>query len=179
MRKTIPEFELYSVDEQGTVFSNKTGLQLKWLRSAHKPPYPMVNLFKGKGKKGYTKLVHLLVAAAFLPKPPGKEEIHHKDNNHWNPSLTNLVWVTKSENALYGYHEFHTRSSPALKGEDSGRAKLTEVEVNQIRLEHKTGMSYLNLAEKYGITRQHASYICRGKSWKHLLPGGKTTCQCE
>ena len=58
--------------------------------------YLHVQLYKN-GKPS-TKLVHILVAEAFVENPQGKPEINHIDGNKFNNTPSNLEWVTKSEN---------------------------------------------------------------------------------
>lgn len=43
---------------------------------------------------GKNKLIHRLVAEAFIPNPENKAEVHHKDKNPRNNSVNNLVWLT-------------------------------------------------------------------------------------
>ena len=58
--------------------------------------YPMVNLCV-KGVKT-TRCVHRLVAEAFLPNPDQKPCIDHIDRNRANNVVSNLRWVTHSQN---------------------------------------------------------------------------------
>ena len=48
--------------------------------------------------KGTTTLVHRLVAEAFIDNPQGYTEIDHLNRNKLDNSVTNLRWVTHSEN---------------------------------------------------------------------------------
>ena len=46
-------------------------------------------------------LVHRVVANAFLDNLNGKPEVNHKDKNGHNNCVSNLEWVTSSENQLH------------------------------------------------------------------------------
>ena len=50
--------------------------------------------------KCQTKLIHRLVAAAFLPLPEKIDmQLHHKDFNKNNNAADNLEWLTAAEHA--------------------------------------------------------------------------------
>ena len=56
----------------------------------------MVTLYNGDIKA--RKLVHRLVAEAFIPNPENKPEVDHIDTDMWNNNVDNLRWVTRIEN---------------------------------------------------------------------------------
>ena len=91
----IKGFEDYEVSTWGRIYNTRTG---KYLRpEIHDKGYLRVDLFNGAGRK-HCK-VHRLVAEAFIPNPEGKPQINHIDGNNQNNSISNLEWVTNSENA--------------------------------------------------------------------------------
>lgn len=63
--------------------------------------YPVLNL-RIKGNKN-AKLVHRLLAIAFIPNPENKPQINHKDGNKWNYALDNLEWSTNQENIIHAH----------------------------------------------------------------------------
>jgi len=58
--------------------------------------YRIVHIYKNNCR--HVRTVHRLVALTFLPNPQRKPEVHHLDRNRANPALSNLEWLTRSEN---------------------------------------------------------------------------------
>jgi hypothetical protein len=117
-------------------------------------------------QRAITKKVHSLVARAFLGmRPPGKE-INHKDGNKDNCRAANLEWVTASENIK---HAFANGLSHAHKGEAHWAAKLTAIQVDEIRRRYANGnISQRNLGTEYGISQSHIHLIVTRKLWPHV-----------
>jgi len=64
--------------------------------------------------------LHRVVALSFLENPDNKKEVNHKDGDATNNNLSNLEWVTHSENELHKYRVLNRNSTwnKWLKKED-------------------------------------------------------------
>ncbi len=96
----IPNYENYTIDYNGNVYSKKTKKFLKQQininYTGHKSYKISFNL-NGKTKSFH---IHRLMAITYLPNYYGLPEIDHKDRNSLNNNLFNLRWVSRSENAI-------------------------------------------------------------------------------
>lgn len=92
--KDIKGYEgLYAITEDGKVWGYK---RKQFLNPFQSRGYYQVALYKDKQKKTY--FLHRLVAETYLPNPDNKPQVHHIDGNPANNILSNLSWVTQSEN---------------------------------------------------------------------------------
>jgi hypothetical protein len=115
------------------------------------------------GKKTKQFAVHRLVAMAFIENKEGKPFVNHIDGNKTNNTLSNLEWVTKSENERHAF----MIGLKCLKGENHNQSKLTEAQVREIR--SKKGVNtYEALAKEYGVTKSAISSILNNRTWNHL-----------
>ena len=116
--------------------------------------------------KSYKFLVHRLVAAAFIPNPDNLPCVNHKDGNKQNNSVSNLEWVTYSENQKHAYET----GLKSANGTKNGQHKLTEKDVAEIREHYVRGKHGENnsygLAKKYGVSPKAIMQIINGVTWK-------------
>ena len=113
----------------------------------------------------HPELVHRLVAKCFIPNPMNKPEVNHIDGNKLNNDVSNLEWVTVSENAK---HAFATGLKQPIKGEKNGQAKLSARDVEFIRSHYKPRSSDFNiytLSKMFNISPQQISRIIRNERW--------------
>jgi hypothetical protein len=112
MVKYIEGFENYLVSETGEIFSAKTNKKRK--TSLTNCGYETVVLFNENGRKSRT--VHRLVAKAFICNDDKlKNQVNHIDGNKTNNNVSNLEWVTMSENMLHSYNELSRKPSICSK----------------------------------------------------------------
>ena len=122
----------------------------KILQDSVNKGYHFVRLQKNGQIKN--KLVHRLVAEAFLPNPNSKLEVNHKDGNKSNNHVLNLEWATHSENVSHMYRKLGYKAKGGLK-----KKKTLCVE---------TGTIYNSLMEAGRQTNTDYSLIgrvCRGE----------------
>ena len=88
---------LYKISTFGRVINKITGKELSpYPRSG----YPTVCLAVSPGVCKHFR-VHRLVAITFLPNPLNLPQVNHKDQDKFNPHLSNLEWCTAKYNINY------------------------------------------------------------------------------
>ena len=94
MLRAIPNYEGYLASSDGHIFSLHRNKYLT--EFVYKSGYAYVSI------KGHPRLVHRLIASAFLPNPNKFPQVNHKDENKLNNNLNNLEWCTPGYNVRYG-----------------------------------------------------------------------------
>lgn len=85
---------IYSVSEFGHVVDLRTGKRRRW--EVNSAGYPHMKLRDARGY--HWRLVHAMVAEAFIgPRPTGKT-INHEDGNKMRPHVRNLSYVSQRDN---------------------------------------------------------------------------------
>jgi hypothetical protein len=162
MRLVIKEFPKYSIEDSGVVWNNERQKPLKAQLLNH--GYFAVRLAKTTDF-AVTKLIHHLVAEAFIGPRPRGLQINHKDGIKTNNHFSNLEYVTRSENARHmyrlGLHEH-------MQGEKCGKAKLTTEDVLRIRSSEFAGLLHKEIAEIFGVKKSIIGEIKNRKRWRHL-----------
>lgn len=107
------------------------------------------------GRKAKSDFIHRLVAIAFIPNPENKPQVNHIDHDRTNNHVSNLEWVTQSENAK------HAGKSGRLTFNNN---KLTLEQVREIR--NSPDVTCLAMGKKFGVTKGIVSKIRRRELWK-------------
>lgn len=109
----------------------------------HKDGYLVVSIC------GKNKLIHRLVAEAFIPNPNNLPIINHKDENPANNHVSNLEWCDCQYNNTYG----------------TILERIIDKRGHKV-LHIPTGMSYVSLREAYRNTHVAIKTIKKSKDWK-------------
>lgn len=110
-------------------------------------------IYVGRSPSGRAQLLHRLVARAFLPNPEGKPQVNHKDGNPANNAVSNLEWVTDSENKAHAV---------ALRAQEGRSLTVsTEEQRAQIVVLELSGMSITEVAKNVGLPYENVRWIAR------------------
>lgn len=115
------------------------------------------------GTRSKMRPVHQLVAEAFLGSRPTGKVVNHKDGDRQNNFVTNLEWVTPSENLQ---HAHDTGLIHPARGERHHNAKLTSENVVAMREAYLSGESALSISKRFAVSHSNAWLIVNGKSWR-------------
>lgn len=150
---------LYEVSNQGRVRKLPSGLILK--EGLDRWGYRKVAMSKRGETKG--RLIHVLVAEAFIgPRERGKV-VCHGPNGQADNSLSNIYYSTQSKNNK----EDKRRDGTANMGEAHPCSKITEaIAIEIIELKGKALQS--EIAARFGLSQQQVSAIQTGRKWPHL-----------
>ena len=126
----------------------------------NKDGYSVVQLYKNNKRK--LKLVHRLVAEAFIPNPNNYPYVNHKDGNKANNCVDNLEWCNNSMNQLHAFSKGLQKC-----GCDHAKAKLKYEDVlfikNNINKYQQT-----ELAKMFNVSRKVIYQIKKGITYKNI-----------
>lgn len=170
----LPPFnERYEVSDHGTVrrIPGFDDGRRRWREGGMKLSkghygYPVVTLYKNGICKQFG--VHRLVALTFLPRGDWffnspLHEVNHIDSNPSNSHISNLEWVTPSENQRHSL-----TSGRKTRGERHHKSKLNTAQVLSLRALRDSGMSLPKLAKRFGISTAAVWYIVTRHAWAHV-----------
>ena len=168
--RSIPEFDGYQVSSLGRVKSTDRfcgdrpgvtkGKILKPFRN--KRGYLEVNLYKNS--KSTAKIIHRLAAKAFISNDFNKPQVNHIDGNKLNNKISNLEWMSNSENQL---HAYSLGLQPSRAGENNIKAKITNKNVTELKVLYNSGKTIIDISKMMNINVS----IIRNIIYKKVGPG--------
>jgi hypothetical protein len=112
------------------------------------------------GGKSTSYRAHTLVLLAFVgPKPTPDHQCAHWDGNRLNNHWTNLRWATAAEN---------TADKIRHGTVYNGHRKFLAEEVMDMAAMRKDGARYVDIQERYKISKGNLSAILNGATWSHV-----------
>ena len=161
--KAVPGFEgTYEACTNGDI--RRVGRKIL-SPATRKDGYRAVTLWKNN--KPRTWLVHRLILRTFIGECPQGMNSNHKDGVKGNNSVSNLEYVTYSQNIIHAF-ENGLISPRDFKGDKNPRAKITEAQAIAIFGELKTGKSPTEIAREMSVPRRAVYCLKYGLTWHHL-----------
>lgn len=158
--RRVPGMENYEVSNGGRVRSVRNRRPRKLGTAPN--GYAVVTLaYRHLGRRSKTFSVHTLVARTFLGERPDGHDVNHIDGNKINNAVTNLEYVTRSENQK---HAVRMGLSTVRRGEACPTSKLTRGQVSEIRDLAGT-VRQREVAQMFGISQSQVSRIQSRKRW--------------
>ena len=157
--KLIEGYPDYMVSSDGKVWSLKYGRMKELKPETNTRGYLQVGLCNN-GQLTF-KLVHRLVAEAFIPNPDNLPQVNHKDEDKTNNSVENLEWCTAEYNSNFG-----TRNEKVAKALSKAVVcvETGEVYPSTHEASRKTGVNQRNICSCCNGKRQSAG----GYHWQKL-----------
>lgn len=167
--RKVPGFSRFSVSSDGQVrrdvriYRKPPGLLAQSLSSG----YPCVAMVDDLGDY-CRRMVHTLVAAAFIgPRPPGAV-VRHLDGVRSNCAVSNLAYGSHRDNAA----DAIGHGTP-VRGARQHKAVLDERLVRALKLRYLDGRESVNaIARDMGIHKDTAHDVIKGRTWQHVEPAG-------
>lgn len=141
--ETVEEFPEYRVNPYGEVMNITTGRML----TATKGPDGYCRIGFYANKTSYKRLVHRVVAQAFIPNPHGYPVVNHKDEVRHHNMVNNLEWCTQQYNTEYSSTTEYHLINP------EGKEVIT------------TNLS--KLCREEGLIQQSIDHMYRGRQKTH------------
>ena len=113
--------------------------------------------------KSISKVVHRLVAKAFILNPSNYQQVNHIDGNKYNNNASNLEWVNNSDNQK---HAYKLGLQPSRKGENNSNTKITDKDVTLLKQLYNSGMSIVEVSSSININVSIIRQIIYGRTWK-------------
>lgn len=112
-----------------------------------------------------SKVVHRLVAKAFVPNALEKPYVNHINGMKTDNRFSNLEWVSHAENIT---HAWESGLAKAHSGEKHHNAVLTNQEAEEIRILYKSKKhTHADLADLFGVSESTIQKVVSNKTYKN------------
>jgi HNH endonuclease len=135
----------YFVTEDGKVIGSR-GYELKL--NSGKSGYAQIS----NKKLNKTFSVHRMIAETYIPNPENKTDVNHINGIKTDNRISNLEWVSRSENMMHSVHVLGKKYV----------GKLSEDDIQYIKNNYKPrtkGSTQVDLAKRFGVTQGAIKYF--------------------
>lgn len=151
--KQHPIYTHLFITEDGKVYSTKSNKFLALCK--HKSGYMIFSTrLEGRDSPAICFKVHRLVAETYLDNPNNLPQVNHIDGNKANNHVTNLEWVSVSDNAK---HAYRVGLIPLPVGYNNPACKADVVKVEQAKALYSSGKSLRAIGREFGVTHMAVS----------------------
>jgi len=154
--KIISKEPKYRISDLGRVLNIETG-SFKSVRY-DKDGYPRVTLYPS----GKTYTIHRLIMENFYEESEWDEHVNHIDSNRANSVLSNLEWVSASDNTQ---HMVKAGRNPDIRGTKNPSSRLSEEQIEEIR-STTSDIKDKELAINYRVSRAAIQRIRSGTAYQ-------------
>lgn len=114
--------------------------------------------------------IHVLVAKAFIPNPQSLPQVNHVDGDKSNNTVTNLEWVTQSQNMAHKVSKESRSLALSKKVRQLDLRTLQEVRVwdSVVRAAEATGFNNSSICKAAKSGKPHRGFLWR---YTDRLPG--------
>ena len=150
---TKGKFENYGIDEYGNIYSNKLNRN-KWKQLCWKiNENGYANISLRRDNKTYYFKIHKLVMLNFSDEIViNKPDINHKDGNKLNNHISNLEYVTRSENLKHAWNTGLRHPTPSY-AENNGNNKFSSIQIKQMLYRYFIDkINKRSICEEFGIS---------------------------
>lgn len=111
--------------------------------------------------------VHAMVLETFVGEKPSKEyQVDHIDGDKTNNDLSNLEWVTPSENIS---RAFKNGLKTGIKGTNHPVSVYSDLQIHKACRLLEKGLSIPDVSKKVGIPKSYLYSIAKGNQWNHIV----------
>jgi hypothetical protein len=172
--KDIKGFEgLYQISNYGRLKSFKVYPEGKILKLTNKNGDYFSVVLQGIGFKPRSIRIHRLVAEAFLPNPCNLPEINHIDGNKQNNHISNLEWVTKSQNVVHSMTMLHPHQNDGIKNYNKFIKTTPVMQLTKEGLPIKTYLNCKEASKQTGICHRDILLVANHQPKRKTAGGYK------
>lgn len=121
-----------------------------------------VHLYKNSERKAM--LVHRVVALAFIPNPNNLPEINHINGITTDNFVSNLEWITHSENMKHGFRTGLINNTGVLHGNNI----YNEDQIRRVKKYLLESKGQAEIERLTGVGRATVYEIKKGRQWTHI-----------